>query len=95
MEKFAKINDNLAVLLHCLPGQPSQASELMDTKIRNSTRPRTCFRKHGELWFVTRRVKYENQIRKEVFIPTKVPPLLQQLLEYYLLLIRPVEVDLA
>jgi DEAD/DEAH box helicase len=95
MEKTTKINGHIAVLCHTLPGQPSRISELMDSKIRNSTRPRTFFRNHGADWLVTRRVKYENQIRREVFIPSKLPPELQELVDFYLLVIRQLEVDLA
>lgn len=95
MEQAANINDNLSILCHALPGQPSRGSEFVECKIRNSTRPRNLFRNHGSLWFVTRRVKYESLIRKEVFIPIKIPPELQELLEIYLLGIRPVEIDLA
>jgi len=95
MAKAAEINSNLAILCHALPGQPPRGAEFVECKIRNSTRPRNFFRIHGSLWFVTRRLKVENLSRREVFIPIKVPPELQELLEIYCLGIRPVEVDFA
>jgi DEAD/DEAH box helicase len=95
MDSCAAINRNLLVLLHALPGQPSRGSEFVEHKIRNSTRSRTLFRIHNALWLVTRRLKTENLTRREVFIPIKIPPELQTLLEFYLLAIRPVEIDLA
>ena len=95
MLKLSALQFPLAILLNALPGQPARISELMDSKIRNSTRGRTLFRAHNNDWLITRRVKHENQIRREVFIPKKVPPELQQLLDYYLLIVRPLEIDLA
>jgi Superfamily II DNA helicase len=95
LESTSKINMALAILCHCLPGQPSRISEFVEHKIRNSTRPRTFFRLHGSDWLVTRRVKYENLIRLDVFIPSKLPPELQALLDFYLLVVRPLEIDLA
>jgi hypothetical protein len=87
MEKAAKVNKALSVLCHCLPGQPSRGTEFVEHKIRNSMRPRTFFRIHGAEWLVTRRVKCESIIRHEVFLPSKIPPELQKLLEQYLLVV--------
>jgi hypothetical protein len=95
MLKLSGLQFPLAILLNALPGQPARISELMDSKIRNSTRGRTLFRAHNNDWLMTRRVKHENQIRRETFIPKKVPPELQEILDYYLLIIRPLEIDLA
>ena len=91
MLSAGKVNELISVLLHCLPGQPARGSEFIDAKIRNSARPRTIFRTRKDMWTVTRRVKYENMVRKDSFIPSKIPPVLASLLEYYLLVIRPLE----
>jgi hypothetical protein len=42
-----------------------------------------------------RRIKYEGIVRREVFLPKKCPPVLSNLLKRYLLIIRPVEKELA
>jgi hypothetical protein len=95
MGKASDIQDNLSVLCDATPGQTARATEFIETKIRNSNRPRNFFRRHGADWFIIRRVKSESMMRKEVFIPKKVPPELQELLDFYLLVIRPVEIDFA
>ena len=95
MGEMAAINANLSILCHELPGQPACASEFIEHKIRNSTRGRTFFRQHGADWLVTRRVKTEYKSHQEAFLPSKVPPELQQLLDLYLLCVRPVETDFA
>src|SRR5204862_2215468 len=95
MGEMAAINANLSILCHSLPGQPARASEFIEHKIRNSTRGRTFFRQHGADWLVTRRVKTEYKSHQEAFLPSKVPPELQQLLDLYLLCVRPVETDFA
>ena len=95
LRQTASINRKLALLSFLSPGQTPRMAEFVDHKHVNSTRPRTMFRAHGELWLVTRRVKYENLIRRDVFIPIKAHPRLQKLLEQYFLVVRPLEEDLA
>lgn len=95
MQQIADINKKLSVLGFATPGQPVRASEFVDMKIRNSTRPRGYFRNNKETWFVTRRVKYENLIQKDGFFPIKLNPLFGKLLEVYLLGIRPLEEEFA
>jgi hypothetical protein len=95
MGKAGLLQDDLAVLCDCLPGQSSRATEFIESKIRNSNRPRNFFKHHGSDWLIIRRLKTENLVRKEVFIPKKIPPELQELLDFYLLVIRTVEIDFA
>lgn len=95
MQKSSDINGDLSVLSFATPGQPVRAAEWVDMKIKNSTRPRGYFRNNNESWFVTRRVKSENLLGKESFFPIKINPLLAELLEMYLLVIREVEKDFA
>ena len=95
LRQTASINRKLSLLSFLTPGQTLWMAEFADHKHANSTRPRTMFRAHGDLWLVTRRVKYENLIRRDVFIPIKVHPRLQKLLEQYFLVVRPLEEDLA
>lgn len=85
MGQMAKININLSILCHELPGQPARASEFVEHKIRNSIRGRTFFRHHGADWLVTRRLKTEYKNHRESFLPSKIPPELQELLDFYLL----------
>ncbi|KAH0582235.1 hypothetical protein H2248_011880 [Termitomyces sp. 'cryptogamus'] len=91
MKKTARLNELLAMLHHTVPGQPSRISELCDFRIRNGLRGRNIFISHGADWFVTRRVKSETLVQREVFVPVKLPPELSTIFHQYLLLIRPVE----
>lgn len=95
MEHTAEINRQLALFTFTSPGQDPRSSEFADHKIQNSTRPRTIFRSNGDIWLVTRRVKTENMIRRDVFIPIKAHPRLARIIEVYLLIIRPMERDFA
>jgi hypothetical protein len=95
MKRAHSINKKLALLSFITNGQDPRMSEFCDHKHRNSTRPRTVFRSHGDLWFVTRRVKTENVSKHESFIPIKCNSRLQSLVESYLLLVRPMEEDFA
>ena len=95
MQQISDINKKLSVLSFATPGQPVRASEFVDMKIKNSTRPRGFFRNNKESWFVTRRVKYENLIQRESFFPIKINLPLANLLDIFLLIIREVEKEFA
>jgi hypothetical protein len=95
MQEAAAINRHLGFLAFTTPGQPSRMSEFADHKIRNSVRPRTILATGMDVWQVTRRVKYESLIHHEVFVPVKLHPELAKLLVFYLLVIRPLEIELA
>ncbi|KAJ3485759.1 hypothetical protein NLJ89_g11871 [Agrocybe chaxingu] len=93
--RCASIVSKLEVLTLTSPGQSPRITEFVEHKIANSTRPRTVFRDRGDLWLATRRTKTENQVSKETFLPIKCHPRLARLLERYLLIVRPLERDLA
>jgi hypothetical protein len=95
MKKSASINWKLGVASFTTDGQDPRMAEFVDHKIENSTRPRTVLRSNGELWMVTRRVKWEKFMKKEAFIPIKCNPRIQRLMERYLLVVRPMEQDFA
>jgi hypothetical protein len=95
MDQASQIIEGLSILCSTLPGQTARAAEFVEHKIRNSTRPRTFFRNDGADWLVTRRLKTENLTHKEAFVPSKLPPELQELLDSYLLTVRPMEEDFA
>jgi len=96
MSDFTLINIMLALLVFFLCGQPSRTTEFINAKYTNSNRPRCVFLDdQGTVWIVVRRVKYEGIVRREVFLPKKCPPVLSNLLKRYLLIIRPVEKELA
>ncbi|KAG6875527.1 hypothetical protein C0992_003478, partial [Termitomyces sp. T32_za158] len=95
MKKTARLNELLAMLHHTVPGQPSRIAELCDFRIRNGLRGRNIFISHGADWFVTRRVKSETLVQREVFIPVKLPSELSTIFHQYLLFIRPVEIVFA
>ena len=45
------------------------------------------------LWLAIRRVKSENRIGKETFIPSKCYPALTNLFKCYLLIVQPIKAD--
>jgi hypothetical protein len=95
LRKCDSVNEKLALLSFFTAGQTPRVSEFVQHKFANSTRPRTVFRDYQSIWLATRRVKGENVIEKETFIPMKCHPELTRLLERYLLIVRPVEAELV
>ena len=93
--KCDSVNEKLALLSFFTAGQTPRVSEFVQHKFANSTRPRTVFRDHQSIWLTTRRVKSENVMEKETFIPMKCHLELTTLLERYLLIVRPVEAELV
>lgn len=95
LHKCDSVNEKLALLSFFTAGQTPRITEFVQHKFANSTRPRTVFRDYQSIWLATRRVKSENIMEKETFIPMKCHPELTMLLEHYLLIIRPVEAELV
>ena len=95
LQKCDAVNEKLALLSFFTAGQTPCVSEFVQHKYANSTRPRTVFRDYHSIWLATRRVKTENIMEKETFIPMKTHPELTKLLERYLLIVRPVEAELV
>ncbi|KAJ7589730.1 hypothetical protein C8J56DRAFT_1076612 [Mycena floridula] len=91
LKACAELNQLLAFLLFTIPGQDPRAAEFTDHKISNSTRPRTLFMTGTELWTAVRRVKSENLMGRETFIPTWITPVLSKWILYYLTVVRPLE----
>jgi hypothetical protein len=95
LRKCDAVNEKLALLSFFTAGQTPRITEFVQHKWSNSTRPRTILRDHQSIWLITRRVKSENVMEKETFIPIKCHPELTKLLERYLLIVRPVEAELV
>jgi hypothetical protein len=95
LHKCDGVNEKLALLSFFTAGQTPRVSEFVQHKFTNSTRPRTIFRDYQSIWLATRRVKNENVMEKETFIPMKCHPELTKLLERYLVVVRPVEAELV
>jgi hypothetical protein len=95
LHKCDSVNEKLALLSFFTAGQTPRVSEFVQHKFANSTRPRTVLRDYQSIWLATRRVKSENIMEKETFIPMKCHPELTKLLERYLLIVRPVEAELV
>lgn len=96
MAAFTEINKTLALLVFFMSGQPGRGTEFSDCKISNSHRPRSLFLdERANVWYVVRRVKWENITQREVFLPKKCPPKVSDLLKKYLLIIRPVEMHFS
>ena len=95
LKKCDSVNRKLALLTLCTAGQLSRITEFVDHQFTNSIRGRALFRDGKDIWIVTRRTKTEGVTGKESFIPIKCHPRLTQALEKYLLIIRPLEKELA
>jgi len=95
LHKCDSVNEKLALFSFFTAGQTPRVAEFVEHKFANSTRPRTIFRDRHSIWLATRRVKSENLIEKETFIPMKCHPQLTKLLECYLLIVRPIEAELV
>ena len=95
LDDCARINRDLALFAFFTAGQTPRITEFIPHKHTNSNRPRTIFRSQKDLWLVTRRLKTETLTKKETFLPMKCHPCLAECLEKYLLLIRPLEMQLA
>ncbi|KAJ7065954.1 hypothetical protein B0H15DRAFT_807647 [Mycena belliarum] len=67
----------------------SRIAEFVEGKYKNTGRPRTLFMHGRDLWNVTRRMKSENVMGHEVFIPQLVPPEAADLILRDLLIFRP------
>lgn len=91
LNKTDRLNEIFAIIVFIASGVGSRFTEFADHKYANGTRPRTIFIDLHDLYFVTRRVKTETQLRKPTFLPTKCAPIIAQLIIAYLVLIRPVE----
>ena len=86
----------LSILLFIIPGQPPRAAELLDHKLINGQKDRTVFLgPNHNVWVVTRRSKTETQTQREVFVPLVLPERLRWIFLTYILVVRPVEVDLC
>jgi len=93
INKCDVVNEKLSMLAFFTAGQTSRITEFVEHKFSNSTRPRTLFRDHETLWLAVRRLKTENILGKETFLPMKCYPELSKLLQRYLLVVRPVEAE--
>ncbi|KDR66654.1 hypothetical protein GALMADRAFT_147700 [Galerina marginata CBS 339.88] len=95
LDKCDALNEKLALLATFTPALVPRITQFLEHKYANGTRPRTLFRDAKSLWLVVRRSKTESMIRREVFIPAKCPPEVTSLLQTYLVVVRPLEVELA
>jgi hypothetical protein len=71
LQKCNAVNEKLSLLCFFTAGQTPRVAEFVQHKFSNSTRPRTVFRDFHSIWLATRRVKSENLMEKETFIPMK------------------------
>ncbi|KAJ3476007.1 hypothetical protein NLI96_g11455 [Meripilus lineatus] len=88
---FDQINLELSILCFILPAPSPRGTEFMDTRIRNDQISRNVYKSFGT-WFIYRVVKMTNIMGSLAWIPTLLPSVLSELLDRYLLLIRPVEI---
>lgn len=95
LRRCDEICKKLFLLVFFTTGQPPRITEIADYKYANSTRARNMFHHDGAIWFVNRRLKPESLLRKESAIPSKASKQITNLLEKYLLLVRPLEKELS
>jgi hypothetical protein len=95
MQDASEIIEQLAVLNHIVNAPALRGVEFLDCKIRNSTLQRNYYIDHGKDVFITMRTKPDGPRDAVSYIPVYPPPLLQDLNRRYLILVRPVEVELA
>ncbi|OSX56002.1 hypothetical protein POSPLADRAFT_1161584 [Postia placenta MAD-698-R-SB12] len=94
LAEFTVINEELAILCHMLPAPPPRGTELVETRIRNGQIPRNLYKDRGT-WLIHIHVKTTNITGNLSFVPTLCPPRLAKLLDWYLLIARPLETLLA
>lgn len=90
-----KLRGKLGCIIQITSGQPMRTTETIDMRIRNTERNRAFYKDHGEIICITNYQKTSNNKGYDAFIPHLIPHEVAQLLEYYLIVIRPLETLMA
>ncbi|KZS99488.1 uncharacterized protein LAESUDRAFT_667911, partial [Laetiporus sulphureus 93-53] len=93
-QEFSCINEALSILCFMLPAPPPRGTEFTDTRLRNAQIQRNIYKDHGT-WIVHIHVKTSSLTQSLSWIPTLCPKRLSTLLDFYCLVIRPIEVLIA
>ncbi|KAF8168388.1 hypothetical protein B0H34DRAFT_670564 [Crassisporium funariophilum] len=88
MRDLDKLMLNVCLFSIMTTGEIPRVTEWLDHKFANSTRGRNLFRDGKCLWFVIWRLKQENLLNKESFVPQKCHLLLTKILELCLIVIQ-------
>ena len=87
---ISELASELAVLCFLTPAPPPRGTEFADTRISNSQIPRNVYKDHGT-WFIHHRVKTSELTESLSWVPTLCPDSVSRLLDWYLVIARPVE----
>ncbi|KAH9921002.1 uncharacterized protein B0H18DRAFT_880510, partial [Fomitopsis serialis] len=87
---LADLSEELAVLCFMTPAPPPRGTEFVDTRLSNSQIPRNIYKNYGT-WFIHQRTKTSALTESLSWTPTLCPEPVAELLDWYLLVVRPVE----
>lgn len=87
---LSALASELAVLCFLTPAPPPRGTEFADTRISNSQIPRNVYKDHGT-WFIHHRTKTSELTESLSWVPTLCPDSVSRLLDWYLVIARPVE----
>lgn len=87
---ISEIAAELAVLCFLTPAPPPRGTEFADTRVSNSQIPRNVYKDHGT-WFIHHRTKTSALTESLSWVPTLCPDAVSELLDWYLVIARPVE----
>ena len=87
---FNELNALLSVLCFIVPAPSPRGTEFMDTRICNTQISRNVFKNFGT-WIFHQVVKTTTILDRLAWVPILCPPELGNLLDRYILLVRPVE----
>ena len=87
---LSELASELAVLCFLTPAPPPRGTEFADTRITNAQIPRNIYKDHGT-WFIHHRTKTSGLTESLSWVPTLCPETVSALLDWYLVVARPIE----
>ena len=87
---LSELASELAVLCFLTPAPPPRGTEFADTRITNAQIPRNVYKDHGT-WFIHHRTKTSGLTESLSWVPTLCPETVSTLLDWYLVVARPIE----
>ena len=95
LAKTGKIIEKIAVACHTIPAPPVRGTTMMDTLIRNTSQRRNYYKEHGKSVFIFFNTKTSSITGHDGFTVAYLPDQLAKVLDYYLLVVRPLEYLIA
>ncbi|KAH9920755.1 uncharacterized protein B0H18DRAFT_843886, partial [Fomitopsis serialis] len=87
---LSELVSELAVLCFMTPAPPPRGTEFVDTRLSNAQIPRNMYKNYGT-WFIHQRTKTSALTESLSWVPTLCPEPVAALVDWYLVLVRPVE----